>query len=64
MHLAVVSGAPAVVMMPTFDANPWLRYPRGPKGVVMLTAPQVAQLTAGDAIQALKALPEWQARSA
>lgn len=53
LHLIVAAGAPAVLFHPG-DTAPVERAPRGPEPTVLMHAPTLAQISAPEAVQALR----------
>jgi len=53
LHLLVASGAPALALYPAMD-NPDLIAPRGEASVIIMHAPTLAQVSPGEAMQAMK----------
>ncbi|WP_421789303.1 glycosyltransferase family 9 protein [Hyphobacterium sp.] len=55
LHLLVAAGPPAAALFPVDEGrNPALRVPRGASPVITLHAPVLAQLTAEEALQAMR----------
>ncbi len=53
LHLLVAAGAPAVVFHPS-DTPPVTTAPRGPAATVLMHAPTLAQISVGEAVQAMR----------
>jgi len=53
LHLVVAAGAPAVLFHPS-EAPPVMTAPRGPAVTVMMHAPTLAQISVGEAVQAMR----------